>query len=273
MQLSIEDTLAIVKDFLQELLALGKDIFSTRIRYDEQNDHLGAMTLFFSSKQIVHAKSLLLLCKEEQFSDATILCRVMLEGMAALLWASHKPQQRPLDWRMYSLVSDLRRWTKLKQLGKDVPLEYGPHLIQRLEAGGKRLFTPKARKASEMGRAIPDDPYVTDWLLDADGKKLNKSAIFSEIDAPELYGQYSVLCDWIHWNPQGFGFKFHREGDSLVFNPNPLEEGRQALAGGFQSLLHCLELLDNHHNLGYGEKLKALKEGYIRDLNLSGEIT
>src|SRR6266702_5579847 len=65
----------------------------------EESDHFGFMCTSFFFKQVNHYKSVIKLVELNQASDATIIARVMLEGLHYLLWADSVPERRARDWR------------------------------------------------------------------------------------------------------------------------------------------------------------------------------
>lgn len=89
------------------LLELALKMKETKFMFEE-SDHFGFMCVSFFFKQADHYKSVLGLVQIKQNSDATIIARVMLEGLHYLLWAGSMPEKRAGDWRSYALVSDYR---------------------------------------------------------------------------------------------------------------------------------------------------------------------
>lgn len=262
MNRNIAKELQILKYHLANLRNLGTEIFQEKIQYDHQNDNLGVMTLFFSTKQMIHLESLLLLAEHNQFSDASLISRTMLEGMAILLWTSRNPKIRALAWRQYSLISDFRLLQKKKGLGESTSDEYEKELKTRLEENCKRFL-----KSGHLKPNI-EDPYRTKWLLTDDGRGLGVKDVFSEIEASKLYEEiYSQLSNWIHWNPAGFSQMFRWEADYLHFVSNPPTEGTSVLMTGFQTVYQTLEILNGHFDLKHDDDLSKIKESLVNSLD------
>ena len=250
---------------VRELLILARRIEGRILISDE--DHFGFMSAFYLSKQIVHLRSILTLLDADQSSDAPLVARVMIDGMVSLLWTSRDPERRALDWRSFSFVSDYRILLQKRKDGVVVDPAEEAWLLDQLQEKCDRFLTNRARKASAKGEPLPEDPYRNKWTIDKDGKAVQIESMFQDVDGEELYGLYSHMSDWVHWNPRGIGTKIQRGVAEIAFAPNPPTDAAIALTSSFQSLHQTAEVVNEHFKLGFESDLQERKEQYIRDMN------
>ncbi len=95
-------------------------------------------------------------------------------------------------------------------------------------------------------------------------------AIFEEVaSALPLYRNiYNETSNWTHWSPRGIGAAIRREGDDHTrYTRDSPNWAAMALAAGFQALIESALLLDSHMQLGFGQRLSALRDEYIRRLS------
>src|SRR3989442_468384 len=109
--------------FAEELINLAGEFFRDRIKCGDE-DYLGVMAITFSAKQAEHLISIQALVRERRYSDASVIARVMIEGMALLLWSTKSPVDRPRDWASYALVMDLATLRAKQEAGQEVDAEF-----------------------------------------------------------------------------------------------------------------------------------------------------
>lgn len=139
------------------LLVLAGEILAN-IQYSE-NDHLGFMSLCFLSKQIGHMQSILTLSPSR---DTILIARSMIEGLCQLLWAAKEPNIRPMQWRAFAWVHDLRVIEAKKARGETVSLEQHNAIENALCEIGKQFLKNK-KKAREQMSPFSSETYHDNW--------------------------------------------------------------------------------------------------------------
>lgn len=251
--------------FTRELLGESQSMLAAPICCPESDD-LGVMTILFAAKQVAHFETIHFLIDCRKHSDATIIARVMLEGMSLLLWASEDPDDRPKKWRAYSLVFDLRLLRERQRTGGASADDNEDALLTRLETEAT-VFLKAGRK--DFGNP---DAYRSRWHLDQSGKPVNISDIISGLDDPNLLLQYDSLSNWIHWNVRGLGRGIRREGDHVRISWDDSRDGALALSASFLAILLTMRALDHHFGMGRTERLLDIRERYVRALLASQAV-
>jgi hypothetical protein len=248
-----------LRRFTDELLTIGQTVFRDRVKCPDA-DHLGMMSITFSAKQAEHMLSVQTLVDARRFADASVIARVMLEGLALLIWSNRAPDERPRAWRAYSLVFDLQTLRSKQATGMMLDADVEQDLLDRL--------THEASQFLRQG-GDPTDPasYKARWHLDDEGKGLRITDILKDLNDPKLVDLYGELSNWIHWNAKGIGSGLKRDGDLVRIDWSAQYRGALALAVGFQSLFQSLEVLDSRLHLGYAEKLDDLRRRYVAALS------
>lgn len=256
--------------YVRRLRAIAESM-EKHLRIDDE-DHVGFMCTFFLSKQLIHAKSVLMLVDSGQFSDSTPIARMMIDGMISLRWASKNPSKRALDWRSFVLISDFRLMLSKKRRSEFVDQANERGLRDRLEKECQRFLTKNARKALQKGESLPEDPYRNKWPLGDSGKTVQIEDAFAEVGEHALYELYSDMSDWVHWNVRGIGTKIERAEGSVVFRPNPPNDAAMALASAFQALFQTMELVNDYLRLGFNDELKKIRDQYVNDMTAASAL-
>lgn len=228
----------------------------------EELDHLGFMYISFFFKQVNHYKSVTKLVQCNQNSDATIIARVMLEGLHYLLWAGRSPEKRAKQWRSYALVSDYK--LLLRNPIKDETEE--ARIRNRIKEECSQFLTSDGKRLIEDTVMLNDSSFRAKWLVDDNGKTIPIESLFSELESNDLFELYSDMCDWVHWNPRGFGIKIKRKDSHILFLENPPNDAATALAAGFQSLYQVMDVVNQYFSLNFRNQLEKVRETYIKEL-------
>lgn len=251
--------------YCKKLFEIGEGLFEKSIPF-ETDDHFSFMALAFVNKQLVHMRSLILLAENMHFPDSKLIARSMIEGMAVILWAADRPDERGLRWRAYAIVSDYKLIIDKKMRGESIELKREKELEEKLREFGMDYL--KGKNPSELD--FTNDPFRSDWRFDDDGRKIQALTLFQKIDGESLYSVYQEMSDWIHWNPRGVGIYLNRDADGLQFNWENYDSIALSLACGFQALLQSLDVFNDRLKLGAEKKLKEISKNYINELALRG---
>jgi hypothetical protein len=232
---------------LQELVDLG-DQMSVGARFSVA-DHFAFMGVFFLAKQREHAVGI---WKLEDHPDAALIARSMMEGRWQMRWASEDPNNRGERWRDFSILYD---WRVLRdKLGAGVEVE--PERIRRVESRLPEVegfLSPRAREARARGGPMPDDPYLRTWT----GKSVRDLA--EACDGLELYASlYADFSDRHHWSPGGLGQGIQVHGERVHYDASSPTLTAQALSVGFECLLDCSVMVNEHLTLGYDVRLEDI---------------
>ena len=231
----------------------------------EDTDHYGFMLLAFFSKQGEHLQSASQLVSAGQHRDATIIARVMLEGLCLLFWCANEPEERPLQWRAYCLVSDWNLLQKRKADGEIIQPGVEENLRERLERHGFRYHTKKARASGPDGL---ENPYEKTWMLDESGSHIPRGRIFEEIRGAALYPVYEDFSQWIHWTPSGFSETISPTDSGMLYSTSAHAKGAQALAVAFQAVYQTAELVFSHFNFNSTPPLQDLLKDDLSELEI-----
>ena len=255
-----QNTGAKLRNHCQSLYELIERTLADTIQCKEDDD-LGFMAITFNAKQAEHLGSLATLIAHQQFFDAGLIARTMVEGVALLAWASKAPAERPAKWRAYSVVFDLQWMTEQQETGGDIPEDYESLLLDQLAVLGKQ-FLKKGKGDQDTG-----DPqaYKSRWHLDETGKTVSVTDILNDLDSPALVDVYADLSCWIHWNARGLGAALTRKDGRIRIDFASPEYGNLAMVAGFLSALVSVQVLDDHLNLGVAEELVQLKDAFLDD--------
>jgi len=243
------------------LVEFTDKLLAEPIRYSE-DDHLAFMGLLSVSQQLQFLKSIRLLVENNLGVSAGLIARAMLESMCSFLWCGLVPKSRPLGWRAYAYVKDFRLMRQKEARGEIVPKTKKTEICRGLQKYGNHLLTRTARDAQQEGHALPQDPYVKQW------PSITVEQMFQQVQATSLYEHiYRDLSELTHGSVAAFGASIRRGHHSVEYSAafSPALSAT-ALAVGFQSLLHSLELLDTHLRLWKGQEIVNLKQLYIKTL-------
>jgi hypothetical protein len=228
----------------------------------KEDDHLGFMELTFVSKQLEHIKSVCKLADADQYQDASIIARVMVEGLAILYWANAAPKERPLNWRAYIWIDQFRR-----SYGKPDYPEHKAEIELMLKTYCRQYLKPEF-KGKPQNEITPDN-YRINWRWDENQEakfvKIAITEIFKETGLKDLYEKFYIPASgWVHWDSISMAEAIHRGADgSVTWGAETKYMGAVALASGFHALFGSAQLLNEHFSLGFSDRLKKLYEDYI----------
>jgi Family of unknown function (DUF5677) len=265
MKRTTETDLPILHKYAGAFFQLIEPEFSKSIKLSE-SDHFGFMALCFTHKQIEHARSLGILVDAQQYSDAAILARVMLEGLIYTLWARLEKTDRPLAWRSFALVSDYETLLKAKNRGEQVDKMVEQALYERLAEEAKRFLTKSAIK---QGVENFTNPYQKCWNVDKEGRRIELSEMVNEIGDPLLKELYDDLSQLGHWTVRGIGPLLRRSENGVKINFNSSVSAAQACAVCIQSLGATSKAAAEHFNLPLLPKLDELFKEYLTALGVT----
>lgn len=253
--------LAIMRSFFAEARTLiEKELESVVVLHE--GDHLGFMAMCFLYKQTVHARSIEMLLDSRQDVDAATISRSMLEGLILVAWAALEPEERPLRWRAFSLVSD---WKLVKRGGTPpfgTPEDKKADLEQRLEAHPEFL-TSGARR---VGTQKLFDPYQNTWHVNGDGSRLELRTMAEEIGDPDMKLLYDELSQVGHWTPRGVVINIDHSAarSTLAFMDERL--AAQACGTAFSALVQTAALFFHHHRDEPHMRLQQIMDSYVAAL-------
>lgn len=257
----------IFKKYAKSLLAIAEQMEKKDLR-SQESDHFGFICAFYFFKQVNHYKSILQLIQTNQFSDATIIARVMLEGFIYLAWIKLDKERRAKNWRAYALVSDYKLLLQKKREGLYISSSEESEIVNRIKTECLQFLTSNGKKAVKKGENLSENSFRTKWLVTDEGKTMPIEDIFSELNDSLLVELYSDMCDWVHWNPRGIGTKIERREGKFSFLMNPQNDAATALASSFQALYELIKLVNNHFDLKFDGQLKKIREDYINALKV-----
>lgn len=255
----------ILKKYAKLLLEIAKQMENKELTSHE-TDHFGFICAFYFFKQVNHYNSVLQLVQSNQFSDATIIARVMLEGLIYLLWINLDKERRAKCWRAYALVSDYKLLLKNKHKGIDISSPEEHELINRIKIECRQYLTKNGKKSIEKGEDLFENSFRSKWLVTDEGKTIPIENIFCELKDNVLVELYSDMSDWVHWNPRGIGTKIEHKDGYFSFIENPPNDAATALASSFQALYQLMVVVNKHFDLKFDKQLIKIRENYIRDL-------
>lgn len=243
---------------------LATATLSRALTYDE-SDHYGFMLLLFYQKHSEHLDSIVTLVERGLFRDATTIARVMIEGLSIIIWSANDREQRPLQWRAFSLVADWNLLQEKKAKGERVDPEQEERLKKQIARYGARYHTKRARTEGPDGLQYP---FQKTWLLDSAGKQITRGTVFDEIRGADLYYLYEDFSQWMHWTPSAFGDAIARTDEKLIYNPNAFDRAAQALVVAFHAMLQTTELFYEHFKLECTPTAQELRADFLADIEL-----
>jgi hypothetical protein len=251
---AFDDYISDTRSIEAELSKLALDMLQ-HVKLDPEKDYLGLMAASFAYKQLEHFKSIRLLVDAGQYRDAVAICRIMMEGVIILKWASEEPTERPLNWIKYSAVERYRRLY-------DTPM-YAEHkaLIESdLKLYGNQ-FLKKESRTKPFSEITPND-YIPNWRGIPAGDKFEKKGIkdiFKDTGHGEIHETiYNPSSGWLHWDSLSLQEAVGIDGGAFIYGVETKHLGVASLAVGFDSLNETSNLLDDHFKLGYTSKLTNL---------------
>jgi hypothetical protein len=199
------------------------------------------MLVFYASKQLTHFRSIRVLVGAGQHRDAVLIARASLEGIAQLVWALRDPETRPMRWRSYIFIMEHKQMLRDERDGIEAPTDRKAAIAEGLKKFGRQFIKQKFASYPKKGRAMPDDPYVWEWM------DLSEKELFAEIEATTLYETvYSGASNWAHWNIYEMASGMRRKKGVVVFPMESPAWAAAALASGFLGLFQTLEQVALH---------------------------
>jgi len=241
---------------LRQMWELGLKKLNTASSCTE-DDHWRFMCGSFVARQIFHAESLVALVDQKQSADASLISRTMMEGAMHLLYTSHDPQERALDWRMYVIVEDFRYMKRQEEDGNVIDPEEKAYLLKRLPECDRLLRSKEAAKKA-YGQPMADDPYRRHWYNESTFEDVAKA-----VKGENLYPLYQRNSKWGHWSSAGFGDVLCKENELSRFTPYNADLSAECLMVGFQALYHTLIVTDQAFSWGILEQLNNMRDSFI----------
>lgn len=243
-----------------QLEALVAEIFDENsIAYDPESS-ADQMALAFVTKQREHLRSVRILIDAEAHRDALLIARTMVEGAGSLQWAFLDTPTRTNLWLWYGVIRDLRQLRKNAQDGRPIDEAEIVRLEELADLHGDdyldRDVRREMRKAQEHGDRyeMPFDPWGNSWT------DTNVSDMLSAVGDIETYNHvYRESSAWIHWDPRSILLAMDM-GESGVkgFTETDWAMGGLAYPVACRSLLKCLQVLNDHFELGLADRLNDI---------------
>jgi hypothetical protein len=256
--------LPILHEYAIRAHKLADEVLNQTFNFQE-SDHFGFMALCFAYKQVEHGRSVQLLVGADQYIDAAIISRVMLEGYIHLAWAALKPEERPFNWRAYVLVTDFRTLKAKLDRGEIVDEVFKTDLTKTLQESATQFLTAAARKNGPEGYP---DPYQRTWALNSEGSKVEISAMTSELNDPNLKPLYDELSQVIHWTPRGIGEHIQRSDTNVKVSFDKPFPAAMAASVSFIATTQTTLLLAHHFKLEMRASVEQLIKEYKRQLHI-----
>lgn len=239
--------------------ALIREVFDNRVAYTPDNGS-DVMALSFVTKQHEHLRSVRTLINAGLHRDAYLIARTMLEGLARLLWAFNRSPERTDLWFWFGAILDWRQILKNEAGGMAVEPGEKAELKAYVDSYGPNYYTKKVRDALQAAEKegavfeVPDDPWRNDWTANT------TESMFHEVHGEYLYeGPFRDTSEWIHWGPRSiFRAMEPAEWGMGGFTQEDWRAAASALMYGCLSVLHSLEILDQHFSLGITPRLADL---------------
>jgi len=266
MQRDPEKDFPILKKHSIIILEFAKNFIASGFTYKE-DDHFAFMILCFLTKQIEHFQSLIILIDAGQYSDSTVLARLMIEGMATISWVSIEPTDRAFKWRNYCVVTDYRTLLKKKKIGEYYTKEEEYSVLERVKNEGDIYLKNKYKNYTDF-KKLPEDPYKYRWQLDENDDDIVMAALFKASQGEKMYGLYRSMSDWIHWNVPKIGLMIKRTNGRIQIKANPIEDATTSLAAGIASLHYLLYVTNEYLKMNFKNKLDSIETNYLLDLGI-----
>ncbi|MCJ7651501.1 MAG: DUF5677 domain-containing protein [Candidatus Lokiarchaeota archaeon] len=265
MQRDPEKDFPILKKHSIIILKFAKNFIANGFKYKE-DDHFAFMILCFLTKQIEHFHSLMVLIDARQYSDSTVLARVMIEGMATISWVSIAPTERAFKWRNFCVVTDYRTLLEKKKKGEKYTKEERS-VLERIKNEGDTYLKNKHKNYSDF-KKLPEDPYKYRWQLDENDEDIVMAALFKASQGEKMYSLYRSISDWIHWNVPKIGLMIKRKNGRIQIAANPIVEATTAMAAGIASLHYLLYVANEYLKMNSQNELKSIEKNYLLDLGI-----
>jgi hypothetical protein len=241
----------LLQDLIADLFPLCRAIHGVEFHWDIPFER---MCLFFTTKQEIHAQSLLLLT-DTKSRDAKLIARSMAEGMILLVWTNHDSHIRADRWMKWAYVQDWRRFSKDAHSRPGHCHEALRKAAISLAEHGDIFLTNDTRRRLADGEPLKHEPLSHTWY----GHSLHE--VFAEVEASLMYEYpYSDFSEYHHWSVGGIISAVGFEKDQYGYHVDASElEIAETLAVGFQSLFHVLEIANRVFDLGIESELHRVR--------------
>lgn len=196
------------------------------------------MAACFVSREVDHLRGVANLTRIGLDSEALILARSMLEGMAQLLWAAQEPEERPSMWHRFVFVEDWRITQRREEPLSEREEEERSLLKEKVREEAADFLTRKAQNAERSGQEMPSDPYRQKWYGGETVKEL-----FKQTSAENLWPLYRAASESVHWTMRGLGSSIVRDDTKLTYQSEDPNKAATALASGIQAVLQVAQVL------------------------------
>lgn len=241
-----------MRERIRELLAITGSI-TDQVEISSDDD-FALMALCYLSKQVDHARAILLLGDSP---DTVLIVRAMLEGLVQLKWAAQEPAARAKKWRDFASVHNWRALRALMAQGEMVDSSVAHQIRQALEATGE-AFLKRTRPLPVVSDAQQGDPFHPSWVC------MKTDQIFKAVDGEALYAIYKSFSDWQHWSIGGIGRSLVPSANGIDYTAHENGWDLAALALTFQCLFETAELVKNHLGIGHDQQLQRERDNFRR---------
>lgn len=257
-----EKSLPTMTTVAKRLQSSAKVAFDPKIPHNPMNS-ADMMALSYTTKQIEHMDSVLMLVRGRAHRDPCLVSRSMLEGLAQLQWAFHQVPERTDLWFWYGIIEDWRQLRRNQERGWPVDAEDQRRCDELVNEHGPRYYNAKAKARLDKAMAdgtepvLPVDPYRRAW------NELDIRSMMDQIGALALYdSMYRHASSWIHWNPQSLFRAVNQVSESVVdgFTQTDWVSAVFAMQSACRSLGQSLAVLDEHFDLGLTDVLVEIQE-------------
>ncbi|CAN5822466.1 hypothetical protein BH24DEI2_BH24DEI2_20630 [soil metagenome] len=218
-----------------------------------------------------HLQSILALIETQNYRDADLIARVMIEGIAYLRWAAEKPEIRAYRWRAFAWLVDLKNLQQQDCLGENVDLEYKQRVLEKIDKHEQILLKPKYLDIDE--KDIPSDPekrYIKDWFVNELGEKAKLKDIVESTSVSEaLWSIYERTSDRVHWQIEDI--KINRESHGNIFVEQQKVEVWDCCSVAIFALRASLDLLVARLNLHRREHLEMFDVEFQKFVDVASQ--
>lgn len=234
----------------------------------KERDHFAFVSLSFLHKQMAHARSVNVLLESGLASDASVIARVMLEGLIYVSWMFQKADERAKKYREHALVSDYRTLLRKEADGTPVPEAQKHKVTSRLSELGSNHLKPE-KGSQKHGKKNDTDPYQGTWMYDDKGTKITISMMTEALGDKQLKSLYDELSQWSHWTVKGIGRALVWDAQSVRLNSNNVHDAILSCQAVIMALTGTAIAVSAHLKLGMEDQLDSMRTSFVQDLKES----
>ena len=234
----------------------------------KERDHFAFVSLSFLHKQMAHARSVNVLLESGLASDASVIARVMLEGLIYVSWMFQKADERAKKYREHALVSDYRTLLRKEADGTPVPEAQKHKVTSRLSELGSNHLRPE-KGSQKHGKKNDTDPYQATWMYDDKGTKITISMMTEALGDKQLKSLYDELSQWSHWTVKGIGRALVWDAQSVRLNSNNVHDAILSCQAVIMALTGTAIAVSAHLKLGMEDQLDSMRTSFVQDLKES----